>query len=174
MVELCFVYLWVYSDYFMIDGLVKIGLLVKKVVLFGMLVLVIIDFINFCGLVKFYGMGYGVGIKLIVGVDFYVQCDLFGDEFIELIVLVVNNIGYQNLILLIFCVYQCGYGVLGLWIDCNWLVEYQEGLILFFGGWKGDVGVSLICGNMLLVEQCVVFYEEYFLDCYFLELICIG
>lgn len=174
MFELCFVYLWVYSDYLMIDGLVKIVLLVKKVVVLGMLVLVIIDFINFCGLVKFYGVGYGVGIKFIVGVDFNVQCDLLGDELIYLMVLVVNNIGYQNLMLLILKVYQCGYGVVGLIIDCDWFIELNEGLIFFFGGCMGDVGCSFLCGNSVLVDECVVFYEEYFLDCYFFELICIG
>lgn len=49
-----------------------------------------------------------------------------------------------------------------------------EGLILLSGGRKGDVGVSLIRGNMPLVEQCVAFYEEHFPDRYFLELIRTG
>ncbi|PAL80240.1 hypothetical protein CEJ77_20940, partial [Acinetobacter baumannii] len=66
-----------------------------------------------------------------------------------------NNTGYQNLTLLISRAYQRGYGALGPWIDRNWLVEHQEGLILLSGGRKGDVGVSLIRGNMPLVEQCV-------------------
>ncbi len=53
-------------------------------------------------------------------------------------------------------------------------MEHQEGLILLSGGRKGDVGVSLIRGNMPLVEQCVAFYEEHFPDRYFLELIRTG
>ena len=114
------------------------------------------------------------GIKPIVGADFHVQCDLLGDEFTELTVLAANNTGYQNPTLLISRAYQRGYGALGPWIDRDWLVEHQEGLILLSGGRKGDVGVSLIRGNMPLVEQCVAFYEEHFPDRYFLELIRTG
>ncbi|CDK61525.1 DNA polymerase III alpha subunit [Klebsiella pneumoniae IS10] len=158
----------------MIDGLAKTGPLVKKAASLGMPALAITDFTNLCGLVKFYGTGHGAGIKPIVGADFHVQCDLLGDEFTELTVLAANNTGYQNLTLLISRAYQRGYGALGPWIDRNWLVEHQEGLILLSGGRKGDVGVSLIRGNMPLVEQCVAFYEEHFPDRYFLELIRTG
>ena len=149
-----FVHLRVHSDYSMIDGLAKTGPLVKKAAALGMPALAITDFTNLCGLVKFYGTGHGAGIKPIVGADFHVQCDLLGDEFTELTVLAANNTGYQNLTLLISRAYQRGYGALGPWIDRDWLVEHQEGLILLSGGRKGDVGVSLIRGNMPLVEQC--------------------
>ena len=155
MAEPRFVHLRVHSDYSMIDGLAKTGPLVKKAASLGM-------------------PGHGAGIKPIVGADFHVQCDLLGDEFTELTVLAANNTGYQNLTLLISRAYQRGYGALGPWIDRDWLVEHQEGLILLSGGRKGDVGVSLIRGNMPLVEQCVAFYEEHFPDRYFLELIRTG
>ncbi|MCS5945937.1 DNA polymerase III subunit alpha [Klebsiella variicola subsp. variicola] len=155
-------------------GWQKTGPLVKKAASLGMPALAITDFTNLCGLVKFYGTGHGAGIKPIVGADFHVQCDLLGDEFTELTVLAANNTGYQNLTLLISRAYQRGYGALGPWIDRDWLVEHQEGLILLSGGRKGDVGVSLIRGNMPLVEQCVAFYEEHFPDRYFLELIRTG
>lgn len=174
MAEPRFVHLRVHSDYSMIDGLAKTGPLVKKAASLGMPALAITDFTNLCGLVKFYGTGHGAGIKPIVGADFHVQCDLLGDEFTELTVLAANNTGYQNLTLLISRAYQRGYGALGPWIDRDWLVEHQEGLILLSGGRKGDVGVSLIRGNMPLVEQCVAFYEEHFPDRYFLELIRTG
>ena len=173
MAEPRFVHLRVHSDYSMIDGLAKTGPLVKKAASLGMPALAITDFTNLCGLVKFYGTGHGAGIKPIVGADFHVQCDLLGDEFTELTVLAANNTGYQNLTLLISRAYQRGYGA-GPWIDRDWLVEHQEGLILLSGGRKGDVGVSLIRGNMPLVEQCVAFYEEHFPDRYFLELIRTG
>lgn len=169
MAEPRFVHLRVHSDYSMIDGLAKTGPLVKKAASLGMPALAITDFTNLCGLVKFYGTGHGAGIKPIVGADFHVQCDLLGDEFTELTVLAANNTGYQNLTLLISRAYQRGYGALGPWIDRDWLVEHQEGLILLSGGRKGDVGVSLIRGNMPLVEQCVAFYEEHFPDRYFLS-----
>lgn len=38
----------------------------------------------------------------------------------------------------------------------------------------GDVGRSFLRGNSALVDECVAFYEEYFSDRYFFELIRIG
>ena len=80
MAEPRFVHLRVHSDYSMIDGLAKTGPLVKKAAALGMPALAITDFTNLCGLVKFYGAGHGAGIKPIVGADFNVQSELFGDE----------------------------------------------------------------------------------------------
>lgn len=87
--------------------------------------------------------GHGAGIKPIVGADFNVQCDLLGDELTHLTVLAANNIGYQNLTLLISKAYQRGYGAAGPIIDRDWLIELNEGLILLSGGRMGDVGRSL-------------------------------
>ncbi|VEC87451.1 DNA polymerase III subunit alpha [Raoultella ornithinolytica] len=169
-----FVHLRVHSDYSMIDGLAKTGPLVKKAASLGMPALAITDFTNLCGLVKFYGAGHSAGLKPIVGADFHVQSELMGDEFTELTVLAANNVGYQNLTLLISRAYQRGYGALGPWIDRDWLAEHQEGLILLSGARKGDVGVSLTRGNMALVDQCLSFYQQHFPDRYYLELIRTG
>jgi DNA polymerase-3 subunit alpha len=169
-----FVHLRVHSDYSMIDGLAKTGPLVKKAAALGMPALAITDFTNLCGLVKFYGTGHGAGIKPIVGADFHVQSELLGDELSQLTVLAANNVGYQNLTLLISKAYQRGYGAAGPIIDRDWLVELKEGLILLSGGRMGDVGRSLLRGNTALVDQCVDFYEEHFPDRYYLELIRTG
>lgn len=136
--------------------------------------LAITDFLNLCGLVKFYGTAHGAGLKPIVGADFHVQSELLGDEMTQLTVLAMNNTGYQNLTLLISRAYQRGYGVLGPWIDRDWLAELSEGLLLISGGRMGDVGKSLQRGNPALVEQCVSFYEQHFPDRYYLELIRTG
>ncbi|STR41587.1 DNA polymerase III subunit alpha [Klebsiella michiganensis] len=101
-------------------------------------------------------------LKPIVGADFHVQSDLLGDELSQLTVLAANNAGYQNLTLLISKAYQRGYGAAGPIIDRDWLIELKEGLILLSGGRMGDVGRSLLRGNMALVDQCVDFYEQHF------------
>lgn len=171
MAEPRFVHLRVHSDYSMIDGLAKTGPLVKKAAALGMPALAITDFTNLCGLVKFYGTAHGAGMKPVVGADFHVQSDLIGDELTQISVLAMNNTGYQNLTLLISKAYQRGYGALGPWIDRDWLAELNEGLLLISGGRMGDVGKCLLRGNSALVDQCVSFYEEYFPDRYYLELI---
>lgn len=174
MAEPRFIHLRVHSDYSMVDGLAKIGPLVKRAAAQGMPALAITDFTNLCGLVKFYGGAHGAGVKPIIGADFLVQSDMLGDELAQLTVLAANNEGYQNLTLLISKAYQRGYGAMGPTIDRDWLIEHRAGLILLSGGRMGDVGKFLLRGNQALVEQCLEFYQCYFPDSYYLELIRTG
>ncbi|SUB83464.1 DNA polymerase III subunit alpha [Pragia fontium] len=174
MAEPRFIHLRIHSDYSMIDGLAKVGPLVKKVAELGMPAMAITDFTNLCGLVKFYGSAHGAGIKPIIGADFRVQSELFADELSELTVLAANNEGYQNLTLLISRAYQRGYVQGGPVIDKDWLVEHKNGLILLSGARFGDVGQSLLRGNQQLVDECVKFYREHFPDSYYLELVRTG
>lgn len=101
----CFVYFKVYSDFLMINGLVKVKLLVKNVVVDNMVVMVFIDFSNFCGLVKFYGEVFSLGLKLIIGVDIFVCVILEIEELDEFILFVKNNKGYYNIMMFFFKVY---------------------------------------------------------------------
>ncbi|MFE0782623.1 DNA polymerase III subunit alpha, partial [Serratia bockelmannii] len=174
MAEPRFIHLRVHSDYSMIDGLAKTAPLVKRAAALAMPALAITDFTNLCGLVKFYGSAHGAGIKPIIGADFHVQSDELGDELAQLTVLASNNEGYQNLTLLISRAYQRGYGAAGPTIDRDWLIEHREGLILLSGARQGDVGKFLLRGNQAQVDQCLDFYQQYFPDCYYLELIRTG
>lgn len=169
-----FIHLRVHSDYSMVDGLAKIGPLVKRAAALAMPALAITDFTNLCGLVKFYGSAHSAGVKPIIGADFYVQSDMLGDELAHLTVLAANNQGYQNLTLLISKAYQRGYGAAGPVIDRDWLIDYREGLILLSGACMGDVGKFLLRGNLAQVEQCIDFYQQYFPNSYYLELIRTG
>ncbi|ACS86740.1 DNA polymerase III subunit alpha [Musicola paradisiaca] len=174
MAEPRFVHLRVHSDYSMIDGLAKVGPLVKKAAALGMPAIAITDFTNLCGLVKFYGGAHGAGIKPIIGADFYLQSEELGDELARLSVLAMNNDGYQNLTLLISRAYQRGYGAAGPTIEREWLVEHQAGLLLLSGGRQGDIGKFLLRGNQTLVDQCVAFYQQHFPQRFYLELIRTG
>ncbi|MGL5757413.1 DNA polymerase III subunit alpha [Plesiomonas sp.] len=169
-----FVHLRVHSDYSMIDGLSKTVPLVKKAAALNMPALGITDFTNLCGLVKFYGAAHGAGVKPIIGADFLLHNSLLGDELSELTVLAANNTGYQNLTLLISQAYQRGYVQNSPVIDRDWLVDLNEGLILLSGARQGDVGKSLLRDNQVLVDECVAFYQTYFPDRYYLELIRTG
>jgi len=170
MAEPRFIHLRVHSDYSMIDGLAKVGPLVKKNAALNLPALAITDFTNLCGLVKFYGSAHGAGIKPIIGADFNVANPLLGDELNHLTILAMNNVGYQNLTLLISRAYQRGYGAAGPYIDNEWLAELNEGLILLSGGRMGDIGKILLRGNQPLAEQCLEFYQCYFADRFYLEL----
>ncbi|WP_440862824.1 DNA polymerase III subunit alpha [Symbiopectobacterium purcellii] len=174
MAEPRFVHLRVHSDYSMIDGLAKVGPLVKKAAALGMPALAITDFTNLCGLVKFYGGAHGAGLKPIIGADVLVSSDSLGDELAQLTLLAMDNEGYQNLTLLISHAYQRGYGAEGPTIERDWLIEYGKGLLLLSGARHGDVGKFILRGNQALVEQSLAFYQEHFPGRYYLELIRTG
>lgn len=174
MAEPRFIHLRVHSDYSMVDGLAKTGPLVKKAASLGMPAIGITDYLNLCGLVKFYGGAHSQGVKPIIGADFKVSSDAMGDDLGQLTILAANNTGYQNLTLLISKAYQRGYGAAGPIIDRDWLIELGEGLILLSGGRRGDVGQMLLRGNHAQVAECLAFYQQYFPERYYLELIRTG
>ncbi|WP_417883341.1 DNA polymerase III subunit alpha [Vibrio rumoiensis] len=165
-----FVHLRVHSDYSMVDGLSKVPPLVKKVAELNMPAMALTDFTNLCGLVKFYSTAHGCGIKPIIGADFTLQSDDFADELTKITVLAKNNVGYNNLTLLISEAYQRGHVQHQPVIDKEWLVNHKEGLIILSGGRVGEVGRALLKGNQPLVERCIDFYQEHFPDHFYLEL----
>ncbi|AYB49160.1 DNA polymerase III subunit alpha [Candidatus Williamhamiltonella defendens] len=165
-----FIHLSVHSDYSMIDGLTKIKPLVQKAAALGMPALALTDFSNFCGLVKFYGAAHKVGIKPIIGADFYVQSPALENTFAHLTLLARNQEGYHNITLLISAAYQRGYGSLGPVIDRHWLIKHKEGLILLSGAKMGDLGQFILRENQSQIEQCLHFYQTHFPDNYYIEL----
>ncbi|OBU43134.1 DNA polymerase III subunit alpha [Photobacterium damselae] len=171
MAEPRFIHLRVHSDFSMIDGLAKVKPIIKKASELQMPALAITDFTNLCGLVKFYYAAHDAGIKPIIGADFKVQSEELGDELFDLTILAANNEGYKNLTLLISEAYQRGHVQHQPVIDKEWLIKHKDGLILLSGGKTGDVGKALLKGNQNMVEQCVAFYQTYFPDSYYLELV---
>ncbi len=169
-----FIHLRIHSDYSMVDGLSKVPPLVKKVAELGMPAMALTDFTNLCGLVKFYNTAQGCGVKPIIGADFKMQLDEFGDELCNITALAADNEGYKNLTLLISRAYLRGHVQHIPVIDKSWLAELKQGLILISGGRHGDVGKSLLKGNQAVADQCVAFYKEHFPEAYYLELVRTG
>ncbi|KUI98443.1 DNA polymerase III subunit alpha [Vibrio sp. MEBiC08052] len=165
-----FIHLRIHSDFSMIDGLSKVPPLVKKVAEMGMPAMALTDFTNLCGLVKFYSTAHSCGVKPIIGADFLVRSQAFGDDLTRLTLLAADNTGYKNLTWLISQAYLRGHIQHQPVIDQEWLAEHSEGLIVLSGGKNGDIGQALLKGNQKLVEQCVHFYQTYFPDRFYLEL----
>lgn len=169
-----FIHLRVHSDFSMVDGLSKVPPLVKKVAEMGMPAMALTDFTNLCGLVKFYGNAHSSGIKPLIGADFSMQSDEFGEELTRITVLAADNKGYNNLTLLISRAYLRGHVQHQPVIDKAWLAELSEGLIVLSGAKEGEVGKALLKGNQALAKQCAAFYQTHFPDRYYLELIRTG
>ncbi|MFA0088368.1 DNA polymerase III subunit alpha [Vibrio sp. 10N.261.51.F12] len=169
-----FIHLRVHSDYSMVDGLSKVPPLVKKVASMGMPAMALTDFTNLCGLVKFYSNAHSSGIKPIIGADFAMQSDEFGDELTSVTVLATTNVGYNNLTLLISKAYLRGHVQHQPVIDKSWLADLAEGLIVLSGAKNGEIGKALLKGNRALALQCAEFYQTHFDNHFYVELMRTG
>ncbi len=169
-----FVHLRVHSDFSMCDGLNKVKPIVAKAADLNMPAIALTDQMNLCGLVKFYHATHGAGIKPIIGTDFYVKSDLLEDELSRLVVIAYNNQGYKNLTELISKGYLRGHIQNKAVIDRDWLIEYAEGLILLSGAKEGDIGKALLKNNLEQANEMLSFYQQYFPNNYYLELIRTG
>ena len=169
-----FVHLRVHSDYSMTDGVAKVKPILAQVEAHGMAAVALTDQNNFCGLVKFYSGCHGSGIKPIIGADFWMQVPGFEGELCALTIIAMNNVGYQNLTQIISQAYLRGQVAGRVVIDQEWLLTYNEGILLLSGAKEGDVGKALLKGNSTQVESLCTFYQTHFTDRYFLELIRTG
>lgn len=167
-----FIHLHVHSDFSMIDGVAKTGVLVKQAASLDMPALAITDFTNLCGLVKFYGSALSKGVKPIIGADLKIRYAEL-EDFYDITVLAANNEGYQNLTLLISKAYQRGYVGDGPIVDKEWLIKHKAGLIIL-ASYRSDIGIGLIRNNPVIVNDAIEFYQTYFTDCCYLELIRTG
>ncbi len=169
-----FIHLRVHSDFSMMDGLNKVKPILGKVSALGMPAVAITDQMNMCGLVKFYSEAHNLGIKPIIGTDFWVTNEVFGDEPFRLTLIAMNNEGYKNITILISKAYLRGHLAHRAVIDQAWLAEYSEGVIVLSGAQHGDIGAGLMKNNAKLLEGALEFYQTHFPDRFYLELIRTG
>ncbi|GFD88160.1 DNA-directed DNA polymerase [Tenacibaculum sp. KUL152] len=169
-----FIHLRVHSDFSMMDGLNKVKPILGKVASLGMPAVAITDQMNMCGLVKFYSEAHNLGIKPIIGTDFWVTNEIFGDEPFRLTLLAMNNEGYKNITILISKAYLRGHLSHRAVIDQEWLAEHSEGVIVLSGAQHGDIGVGLMKNNAKILDSALSFYETHFPDRFYLELIRTG
>ena len=163
-----FIHLRVHSDYSMMDGLNKVKPILSKVAELEMPAVAITDQMNMCGLVKFYSEAHNLGIKPIIGTDFWVTNEVFGDEPFRLTLIAMNNEGYKNITILISKAYLRGHLSHRAVIDQEWLAEHSEGVIALSGAQHGDVGVGLMKNNAKILDSALEFYQTHFPDRFYL------
>ena len=169
-----FIHLRIHSDFSMSDGLKKVKPIVARAAELKMPAIALTDQTNLCGLVKYYHAAHGAGLKPIIGCDFWVQSEALEGELSRIVVLTTNNAGYKNLTELISKAYLRGHIQGKAVIDRDWLIDHTEGLILLSGGREGDLGKALLKGNREFVDEMVSFYQQYFPNHFYLELIRTG
>lgn len=166
-----FIHLRVHSDFSMIDGVAKVKPILKAAQNERMAALALTDQMNLCGLVRFYGGAIDAGIKPIIGADFWVYDSELSQDSGRMVILAADNTGYQNLTMLISKAYLRGHLHGKPQIDHAWLAEHAAGLILLSGGKDGLIGKALLKNNQGVLQGLTAFYQQYFADRFYLELI---
>ena len=153
------------------DGVVRIKPLVKAVAAAGMPAVAVTDQGNLFALVKFYRAARAAGVKPILGVDAMIRDEGDSTSSFRMLLLVQNSHGYRNLTRLVSRSYREGQHLGRPFMHRAWFDEAScRGLIALSGGRWGDVGRSLLSGNLDESRSLLDGWRTLFGDRYYIEL----
>lgn len=155
-----FVHLHVHSAYSLAEGAIKIKDLVQNCVKRKMPAVAVTDTNNLFGAMEFALEASKNGIQPILGC----QAVLDGNQ---IVLLVQNETGYQNICKVISNAYMDGETVD---IKHDHLAEHSEGLICLSGGLKGSIGQYLFHGQVDQAEDEIKKFKALFGDRFYLEI----
>ncbi len=171
-----YVHLHNHTHHSLLDGLTKVDGLVNRVKDLGMNACAITDHGTMSGAIEFYKAATKAGIKPIIGIESYVAARTRFDRDpakdkgrYHLIILAMNDIGYQNLMIL-----TSKANLEGMYykprIDHELLEQYNEGLIILSACASGEVGENLRADNYEEAKRIASWYKSVFGDRYYLEM----
>ncbi len=162
----CFVHLRLRTEFSLVDSIVRVKPLVKKLVEFEMPACGITDHHNFMGLIKFYRSMQGAGVKPVCGCDFYIEAKDEEAKPALISMFAMTEKGYRNITELISLSYQKGQKLGVPYLHRDWLSGYSDDVIALSGGKYGEIGQALL-GNRnedakCLAEEYMALYPERF------------
>ncbi|APZ43308.1 DNA polymerase III subunit alpha [Acidihalobacter ferrooxydans] len=169
-----FVHLSLHTEYSLVDSVLRISPLMKRLAELEMPAVALTDQSNLFAMVKFYRAAQRHGIKPIIGVDTWVRrpgrpgaADDGAPA--RVLLLCQNDIGYRNLTRLISRGYQHGQYSGTPMLDFDWLDGASDGLIALSGGRTGEIGRALLAGNAdnaaaLLEQWHALFPDRFYLE----------
>ncbi len=172
-----FTHLHVHTDFSLLDSMIKIPSLVKKIKDMGMTACAITDHGTAAGVVNFYNACKKEGIKPIIGIEAYEapesrfdrKIDENPNNYFHLILLIKNEQGYKNLCKLVTRSNTEGFYYKPR-IDFELLKEFHEGLICTSACIAGRVQQDVIAGDLEKAKADILRYKELFGDDYYLEI----
>lgn len=170
-----FVHLRNHTAYSLAEGALRIPQLANMCKEYNMPAVAITDTNNIFGGAEFSKYIPESGVQPILGtqisVDFGLPSDItVKEKYSQLILLVQNDIGYQNIIKLLSYAYLKKLAVETPHINFSDLKEHCEGLIALSGGVKGVIGQALIAENKELAEAKCLELLDLFKDRFYIEL----
>jgi DNA polymerase-3 subunit alpha len=169
-----FVHLRLHSEFSLVDGIVRIKPLIKRLAESGMAAVAVTEQTNLFSLVKFYRAAMGAGIKPIAGTDVLIFNPDDPSAPFRLTLLAQNKSGYIALSELISRAYLEGQHQGVPMLQRQWLEENRQGLIALSGAMEGDIGRALLADNRDAAKQFAVAWSALFEQRFYLELQRVG
>ncbi|WAK00729.1 DNA polymerase III subunit alpha [Methylobacter sp. YRD-M1] len=169
-----FVHLRLHSEFSLVDGIVKIKPLVKRLAELNMPAAAVTEHANLFSLVKFYKAALGQGIKPIGGADVLIFNPEEPATPFRMTLLVNNHTGYITLTELISKAYQEGQHQGVPMLRKEWIEDNHAGLIALSGAMSGDIGKALLAENKDLARRLAEQWGELFDQSFYLELQRVG
>ncbi|MFK5985412.1 MAG: DNA polymerase III subunit alpha [Pseudomonadota bacterium] len=154
-----FIHLNLHTEYSIVDGIVRLKKLTKKLTDLAMPAVAITDQGNLFATVKLFNQCISAGIKPIIGADVWVKSDSHSG--FRVILLCKNNQGYLNLKKLLSNSYLTGQDQNKAIISQPQLFELADGLIILLGK-ESSLGEHLLKQQPELLEQVVNDYINAF------------
>ncbi len=171
-----FCHLHLHTEYSLLDGSGKISNIIKRAKELGMESIAITDHGAMYGCVDFYKAAKEADIKPIIGCEVYVvpkslyikHNDEENDTH-HLVLLVKNEIGYENLMKIVSKASIEGFYYKPR-VDHEYLKEHSEGLIALSACLGGEVQSHILRGNINKAKDTALLYKDIFKDGFYLEL----
>jgi DNA polymerase-3 subunit alpha len=169
-----FVHLRLHTEYSLVDGVVRIGPLMRAAAEAGMPAIALTDYGNLFAMVKFCKAAIRQGLKPLVGVNAVVRHQGDSEQRTDLVLLCQDQAGYRNLTRLISRSYLEGqHGGVPM-IEQDWLDGATDGLIALSGGRDSDIGRALLAGKLDVAGEALAAWGRLFPERFYLELIRTG
>lgn len=171
-----YVHLHNHTHHSLLDGLTKVDELVARVKDMGMHAVAMTDHGTMSGAIEFYKACKAADIKPIIGIETYVATRTIHDRDpakdkarYHLILLAMNNIGYQNLMRLSTIA-----NLEGVYykprIDHDLLEKYNEGIIASSACLGGEISEWLKNDDYETAKEVALWYKSVFGDRYYFEI----
>mgnify|MGYP001255373907 CR=1 FL=1 len=165
-----FVHLRVRTEFSLVDSIIRIKGLVKRLQKLEMPACGVTDLTNYFGLIKFYKATQGAGIKPVCGCDFLVRGEEEDAQAHLITLFAQNNAGYKNIVELISLAYQKGQYLGQAYVRREWVTSHSEGVIAISGARAGDIGKALVGDRIEQAEALARGWAKDFPNRFYIEL----
>lgn len=171
-----FVHIHNHTQYSLLDGLTRVPDLISYVKQEGMSAVAMTDHGTLSGAIEFYKEAKAQDIKPLIGIETYVATRKHTDkepqkdkQRFHLLLIAMNNVGYQNLMRLSSIANLDGYYYFPR-VDHELLEKYNEGLIASSACLGGEIGDALKQDQYDKAVEVATWYKSIFGDRYYLEI----